>query len=154
VKWMPSLFKQEGVTLLEVMFAVGILVVGTFVTIKGIDSMQDMTTKTRVMSSTDRQIALIIENIRTSLALYQINYTFDSTSRANALQDMPMEWSSGIERPVTPACKNNNVCLPGRYGFVVQPIEAYRGLYEVTLRLTHTEWTEKFREYKFLVTVQ
>ena len=150
----PALRNQKGVTILEVMFAIGVLVVGTYVTVKGIDSMQDMTRNTRTISNTDRQIAMIIENIRTSLAQYQINYTFDADSRNDALKEMPMEWSAGVERPVTNDCKVKKICLPGRYGFVVQPIEAYRGLYEVTLLMTHTYWKEDFREYKFLVTVQ
>lgn len=150
----PALRNQRGVTVLEVMFAIGVLVVGTYVTVKGIDSMQDMTRNTRTISNTDRQIAMIIENIRTSLAQYQVNYTFDADSRNDALKEMPMEWSAGVERPVTNDCKTKKICLPGRYGFVVQPIEAYRGLYEVTLRMTHTDWKEDFREYKFLVTVQ
>lgn len=153
---MKLLKNQAGVTMLEIVFALGILTVGTYIVVKGVDNMQDMTRDTRNMSSTERQIAMIVDNIRTSLGQYQINFTYDKKSRDEELElaKLPMEWDAGTERPLSEDCKTKNQCMGGRYGFVVQPIEQYRGLYMITLRMTHTSWPEKYRDYEFLVTVQ
>jgi type II secretory pathway pseudopilin PulG len=150
------LHNQKGVTLLEVMFALGILIVGTYLTVKGVDSLQDATRATKNMSSTERQISMIVDNIRTSLGMYQINYSYAASAKEDALAiaKLPMEWDPGVERPLTDDCKNHQKCLGGRYGFVIQPVEQARGLYTITLRMTHRDWKEPFREYQFLVTVQ
>ncbi len=150
------LSNQKGVSLIEMMTAIGILAVGVVMVMRGVDSMQDMTKQTRNMSSTDRQVAMIVENIRTSLGQYQVhfNYSADSKSEALDVDNLPMEWSAGVERPISNDCRVKKICLPGRYGFIIQPIENYRGLYEVTLRMTHTDWKDKYREFRFLATVQ
>jgi len=147
---------QSGVTMLEVMFAILILVVGTYLTVQGVDSMRELSRETKNMSSTERQITLIVDNIRTSLGQYQINYESGPEAKQAALElaKLPMEWDPGVERPVTEGCLKEKKCLGGRYGFVVQPIEEPRGLYTITLRMTHRDWKEPFREYEFLATVQ
>jgi prepilin-type N-terminal cleavage/methylation domain-containing protein len=148
---------EDGMTLLEIMFALAVLGLGAYLTIEGVSQMRDMSKTTLNMSSTERQITMIVDNIRTSLGQYQINY--DSTPEAKQtaldLAKLPMEWDPGVERPVTADClANKQKCLGGRYGFVVQPLDDPRGLYSVTLRMTHREWREPFRDYEFLVTVQ
>ncbi len=150
------LLNQKGVTLLEIMFALGILIVGTYLTVEGLDKITDLSSDTRNMSTTERQVAMIVDNIRTGLGQYQINYNFSPEAKQAALNvnDLPMEWDAGVVRNVTNTCKTQKKCLAGRYGFVVQPMEEPRGLYSVTLRMTHREWKEPFRDYTFLVTVQ
>lgn len=148
---------QRGVTLLEIMFAMGILALGTYLTIEGVDQLSESTRSTKNISSTERQIAMIVDNIRTSLGQYQINYDPSSATKQEALEldSLPMEWDPGVERLAIPEClADKKKCLGGRYGFVVQPLEEPRGLYTVTLRMTHRDWKEPFREYTFLVTVQ
>lgn len=148
---------QSGFTLLEIMFALAILVLGVYMTVEGVNQMSELSRETKNLSTTERQITMIVDNVRTSLSQYQINYEYSAEAKLAALQldTLPMEWDPGIERAVTADCLGPaKKCLGGRYGFVVQPVEQYRGLYMITLRMTHRDWKEPFREFEFLVTVQ
>jgi type II secretory pathway pseudopilin PulG len=144
---------EGGVTLLEIMFALGILMVGTYVVVEGVNQLDESSRQTRNMSTTERQINAIVDNIRTGLGSYQI--TYDATQAAAMLDPtkLPMAWTSGNIAAVAD-CAHNHTCPPGRYGFVITPMPNYKGLYTVTLRMTWPDWKEPYRDYKFLATVQ
>lgn len=146
---------QAGVTLLEIIFALAILMVGTYIVVEGVGQLENTSRATRNLSSTERQINAIVDNIRTSLGHYQITYDASSTVRENLLklETLPMAWSNGKVSPVE-ECAPTKSCPLGRYGFVISPLPHYRGLYNVTLRMTNPEWKEPYREYTFLATVQ
>ena len=153
---MPAMRSQAGVTLLEIMLALGLLAVGSYLTIEGIGQMTSITKETKNLSSTERQINVIVDNIRTGLGVYQI--TFDPSTSVKEqmlnISTLPMAWNVGAVVPVK-ECEPKKNCPAGRYGFVVQPKTASsKGLYQVTLRMTHPDWNEKYRDYEFLVTVQ
>ncbi|HEY8279619.1 MAG TPA: type II secretion system protein [Bdellovibrionota bacterium] len=146
---------QRGFTLLEVMFALGILIVGTYLAAEGVNQIEDLSKDTRTLSATERQINLIVDNIRTGLGNYQISYDYSREAKEELLdlKKLPMAWAAGVVEEVA-KCEPKKTCPQGRYGFVVQPVERFRGLYTVTLRMTHKDWKEPYRDYEFLVTVQ
>jgi type II secretory pathway pseudopilin PulG len=153
---MKHLRNQGGVTLLEILFALGILVVGTYLVVEGVNQMESSSRQTRLLSSTEKQINAIVDNIRTSLGSYQITYDASDAVTAKLLDpaNLPMAWGPNTVMAVKD-CAPTKSCPLGRYGFIITPLAGSRGLYTVTLRMTNEEWKgEKFREYKFLATVQ
>lgn len=146
---------EKGFTLIEIMLALGILVLGVYLTVEGVNQMDSSARSSRLLSSTERTINTIVDNIRTSLGSYQI--TFDSsTATKNRLLDvasLPMAWGPGLITSVA-ACAPTKTCPTGRYGFIITPMPNYRGLYNVTLRMTTPEWKDAYREFNFVATVQ
>jgi len=142
---------SKGFTLIETAVALGVAAIGSFLILKGMDSMRDLTEETLLLSSNERQIHAIADNLRTGIEQHQINFDYSdaSTNRELKLEDLPMAWDVGQSAPKE-ECKN----CRGRYGYTIQVLERYRGLYQVTLRVTHKEWREPFRDYKFVVTVK
>lgn len=142
---------SKGFTLIETGVALGVAAIGAFMILKGMDSMRDLTEDTLLLSSNERQIHAIADNLRTGLEQQQINFDYSdaSTKRELKIEDLPMGWDVGISAPKD-SCPN----CRGRYGYTIQVLERYRGLYQVTLRVTHKEWREPFRDYKFVVTVK
>lgn len=142
---------QAGFTMVEIFIALAIMAVGIYGVTTGMDSMRDIAEDTMILSANERQINNIADNIRTGLEQYQINfnYTDQSTQTELKVQDLPMAWDIGINARAVdcPNCK-------GKYGYTVQVLEAYRGLYMVTLRITHKDWSEPYRDYKFVVTLK
>ena len=148
-------FNQRGTTLLEILFALGILILGTYLVVEGVNQMEESSRESQLLSLTERQINVIVDNIRTSLGSYQITYDVAAANDLLAVEKLPMAWGPGVSIAVKD-CIASSSCPPNRYGFVIVPVmgSSSRGLYKVILRMTNTEWKEPFREYNFLATIQ
>ncbi|MBX2993918.1 MAG: type II secretion system protein [Bdellovibrionaceae bacterium] len=150
-----NLKSQSGFSIVEtiVAAAIGIIVISGLIT--GAYYIRKMSSTVQIRSTEEKQIAQVIENIRSSIETYQITYNDDDATpedtreAALKIENLPMAWSADV---ITTAqeCKN----CPGRFGFVIQPFERMRGLYLVTLRLTHIEWSEGSKDYQFVVSVR
>lgn len=148
---MARILNRRGSTLIQSLVAMAILLLATFIFVGGLTAIQSQTKTTMVLGSSHREVTEIIENIRTGVEFYQIDF-----SRGSKYQDaldvtkLPMAWDVGIQ---TEAAKCPDCA--GRYGFVITPFEGYRGLYLVTVRLTHVNWgKDVFRDYQFTVTTK
>lgn len=137
---MKSLIRnQQGISILEVLLGLAMLtLVGSFF-ISGILSMKKVATDSGVKNSVYKQINDVIENIRPNVRMYQINYfTTDKEREAALAKDkLPMAWGNGMMATAKecPGC-------PGRYGFTIQAYPGMKGLYLVTVRLTHRDWSD------------
>lgn len=142
---------QRGFSIIETLVAVAVSLIVMSGLLVGAFYIRKMSSSVQVRSTEEKQIAQVIENIRSSVENYQVTYDASETAREAALQikNLPMAWSSDVITTVA-ACKD----CPGRFGFVIQPFEGMRGLYIVTLRLTHREWTEGAKDYQFVVSVR
>jgi len=142
---------QRGYSFVEVLLALGLLALMSYFVSEGLDQMRGLSNDTLTLSANERQITTIADNIRTGLDSYQVNFAHSAEAREVALDEksLPMAWDLGVTAPVA-ECK---VCK-GRYGYTVQILEQYRGLYLVTLRVKHEDWTEPFRDYQFVVTAK
>lgn len=144
-----SMIKNNlGLTIVEVLVGLGIAVTAGSAVTMGLIQAQNQTKKTTETDVTDKQILEIAENIRIAPETYQVtfDYTGDAADRLLNPTSLPMAWDKNKSVPVAecPDC-------PGRYGYIVQPFENYRGLYLVTLRLTHKSWKDTYREHQFVV---
>ena len=141
----------RGYTFVEVMVALGLLTLISYLISEGIDQMRGISDDTLTLSANERQITTIADNIRTGLDSYQINFDHSDAAREAALdvKKLPMAWDVGVSAPVAEC----SVCK-GRYGYTVQMLEQYRGLYLVTLRIKHETWREPYRDYQFVVTAK
>lgn len=141
--------KSSGFSIIEVLVSVGILGIITTVFVGGLSQFRDISRQTDLLSSSDKQINDIAENIRANFHYYQVNFDYTATTMNSllAVNSLPMAWDVGISVPAAQctSCK-------GRYGFIIQPVDAFRGLFTVRLRFTHQDWGNgNFKDYIVLV---
>ena len=48
-------FNQRGTTLLEILFALGILILGTYLVVEGVNQMEESSRESQLLSLTERQ---------------------------------------------------------------------------------------------------
>ncbi len=148
-----NLRNQRGQTIVEALVGFGLIAIVGFAFVGGMVSLRNTTRSTVVLSSSEKQISDIAENIKAGVENYQVNFNYDkSASSLLKPDDLPMAWDNGIValRSECPECA-------GTYGYTIQPYEEYRGLYKVTLRMTHKSWIEKgepFRDYIFVMSAK
>jgi prepilin-type N-terminal cleavage/methylation domain-containing protein len=91
----------------------------------------------------------IYNSIQSNLDLYQVTYDskdfYDTTSPEKLQEKLPLGWdSTQISKKET--CSG---CV-GRMGYIIEPISGYRGLYKLTVRVTHPK-IEGFRDYTMIL---
>ncbi|AHI06467.1 hypothetical protein BDW_09835 [Bdellovibrio bacteriovorus W] len=161
-KVFSPLKNNRGLTILESLLGLAMLtLVGSFF-ISGTMTMRKVARDSGTKDALYKQINDVIENIRPNVRMYQINYspTDEERAAALALDKLPMAWGNGsIETKETcPGC-------PGRYGFVIQAYPDLKGLYLVTVRLSHKDWSQQsgavssetqfgYVDYQFVVNSQ
>lgn len=143
--------RNAGFTTMENLVAISIALVVGLAMVGGLVSYRKLSQNVILMSSTDKEVNDIGENIRANMESFQINYNFSAADKEKylALSSLPMAWDVGISMP-TEQCSD----CAGRYGYIIQPFEEFRGLYVVTLRMTHKNWEEPFREFQFVVSAK
>ena len=149
---------SSGFSLIENLLAIAVVSVVSVGLMGGMIALQKMSTQTHLLTSREKQINDIADNIRVSLETYQINYAnqISVTDGSNPdvkdlldLAKLPLAWDNGVSM----TAEECTTCA-GRYGFVVQPYQSFPGLYLVTMRMTHKTWTEPYRDYVFVVSVK
>lgn len=143
--------QERGFTLVENLMAILIGVIGLSAIISGVVMYGKVNKSIEVLDSTENNINQIAESIRANIGSFQINNQF-SGANIDVLLDpkkLPMAWDTDI----TASAEDCPSCL-GRFGFVIQPFEAYRGLYLVTLRVTYASWGSTYKDYEFVVSAK
>lgn len=137
----------KGFTLVEVLVGAGIFMIVFFGVIIGSTQIVKMTHNTATLNTSDNMVDSIIENIRQSFSSQIITIDKDSAwvGTLNETEKLPMAWSLYEDVPVSECPK-----CPGRYGYTLQSMGSYSGLYIVTVQFTHTDWIAP-RKYEFIV---
>lgn len=157
-----TLRNQKGLSILEVLIGFAMIaLVGSFF-VSGMVGLRKVAKDSGTKNSIYKQINDVIESIRPNVKMYQVNYLSSDQEREQALaiEKLPMAWGNGVI-----ADKKDCSACPGRYGFVIQAYPNMKGLYLVTLRMTHKDWvTEEengsgksvanFVDYQFVVNAQ
>lgn len=153
---------QKGLSILEVLIGFAMIaLVGSFF-VSGMVGLRKVAKDSGTKNSIYKQINDVIESIRPNVKMYQVNYftSDEERERALAVDKLPMAWGNGVI-----ADKKDCAACPGRYGFVIQAYPNMRGLYLVTLRMTHKDWmtddsngagkaVANFVDYQFVVNAQ
>lgn len=147
---------EKGFGFLEVMIAISILGVGSFFVLEGYDMLTNSKVKIDKKLSNEITLSNIIESVRSNIIFEKVDFKAETTFLGN----------SGFEEVQTSLklCLVNNGLIPldnyptcpGRLGYVVAPLKVgtltLRGLYKVTIRLTHTQlFPGTFKQYEFIV---
>lgn len=144
---------NRGVTFIEAIVGFALVGVVSLIFVGGMVYLRNTTKDTVLMSTADKQIIDIAENIKSGVENYQINFNYDApVEDLLEIKKLPMAWGNGMT-----SLKEDCDGCPGTYGYLIQPFESYRGLYKVTLRMTHVSWTAKgepYRDYIFVVSAR
>ncbi|HRO67357.1 MAG TPA: hypothetical protein PL182_07325 [Pseudobdellovibrionaceae bacterium] len=144
---------STGFTIVESLVALAIVTVVGLIFVSGLDGFRRMSRASLGMSSADREINEILENVRSSVESNQVMFDSSPEAKEKMLDpnDLPMAWDVGVHAPVD-QCSG----CGGRYGYVIQPFQGggMSGLYLITLRMTHRNWKESHKDYQFVVTTK
>lgn len=144
---------NKGQTIIEAIIGFALISIVGLAFVGGLVSLRNTTKNSVVKSASEKQINEIAENIKAGVENYQIDFDFNGDdSVALDVETLPMAWDDGLitTRKECPQC-------PGFYGYTIRPYEQYRGLYKLTLRITHRTWAERgepFREYSFVMSAK
>lgn len=152
---MKKLFNQAGMGLLEILIGISIAGVGSFLIMNGIDFLSQKKSVVDKSANLENMISGIIGSVRTNIVMEKIDFVpenfLNNTTYEAVEKSLKLCWVNDGLIPIEayPNC-------PGKLGYVVTPFNVggmeYRGLYKVTLRLTHsTLLPNQFREYVFIV---
>jgi type II secretory pathway pseudopilin PulG len=146
-----KLFSNKGLTIVELLVATAIIGFALVSFIGGFIALKNISHRTSVTSTFDKQINEICGNIKAGIETYQVNFNYkDSTSSDQLPVDkLPMAWDVDVV-----STKKDCPWCQGTYGYTIQPLEAMRGLYAVQVRFTHKSWGENTRDFSFVVSVK
>lgn len=147
-----KLSAKKGFTIIEGIVALALISTVVVVFFEGIKQFRLVAFRANVLSSNEKQINDIAENIRANFQNYQVNFDYTSTklNQLLTINNLPMAWDLGVNLPVSQC----TTCR-GKYGFVIQPLDSFRGLYTVTLRFTYQDWgAGVYKDYVFLVSAK
>lgn len=159
---MKQLLKNNfGFGILEIMVSAGLVGVGLYVVMSGVDFLSDNKTAVDKNIEMEQMISGIVENVRSNIIMEKVDFAVDPTTKENlfllnstpqAVKDsLKLRWTKEgiIPADQCPDC-------PGRIGYVVLPYKSgsitMRGIYKVTIRMTHDQmFPNQFKQFDFIV---
>ena len=145
------LSKSSGFSLTEIMISLGILGIVVSVFSFAFYNYTRTSKLSQLKGSSDKQVNDLVEMIRGSIENYQITFDSKLATKEDLLdvKELPMAWDLNYYgRAVDcPTCQ-------GRFGYLIQPNTDFPGLYVVTIRVTHADWPEKFRDFQFVTSAK
>ena len=140
---------KNGFSFIEVMAASGVLAVVVYVFASGSTFLSSKNKNIEELLTLERHVNSLYENIQSNVDMYQITYDErefkENADPVKLAKYLPMAWDMKIITSVE-SCKE----CPGRMGFVIVPLNGYRGLYKLTVRATHPK-IPAFKDYIFLI---
>ncbi len=140
---------KKGFTIIEPILALSILIIMSLISYSSINQVNGLSKRVSISESSEKTVLQIIENVRTNMTSFKSSGTYYTDASALALLDdanLVMAWdiNKNMKKDSCLNCK-------GRYGFVMQPYEEFRGLYILTIKFNHEIWSGRPKIYKFLV---
>lgn len=148
----PPFHNQRGFSLVETLVGLGIMVSSGLAIVTTILVVRGVGVEIETRSSEEKQIMQIVENIRTAPENFQIAFVTGDQDKETLLkpETLPMAWGNNMVAEAS-ECEG----CPGRFGYIVQPFQGMRGLYVVTLRMTHASWKEPtYKDFEFVVSAR
>jgi type II secretory pathway pseudopilin PulG len=153
---MRFFYDQKGFTFIETLVGFAILGAATYAIMTGLDQIEQNKNKTDKNVSLENLISSVVEASRSNIIMekvdFQANETFLLNTTYQAVKDsLKMCWVNDGLIPI-----DQGMNCQARLGYVVTPLKTgnleQRGLYQVTIRITHDElFPNQFRQYQFIV---
>jgi hypothetical protein len=153
MKWWKN---QKGFGVVEVLVSFALLGGGVYTIMQGLDYIEKKKTVTDKNVSLENMLASIMESVRSNIIMEKVDFqayeTWLSNTNYTSIKDsLKMCWVKDglISIDKYPDC-------PGRLGYVIAPMKTgnleFRGLYFVTVRMTHDElFPNTWKQYQFIV---
>jgi hypothetical protein len=150
-----------GLGVLEVVLSAGLVGVGLYVVMSGVDFLTDNKTVVDKNIEMEQMISGIVENVRSNINMEKVDFAVDPSTKENlflmnstyqAVKDsLKLRWTRDGIIPAD-LCQD----CAGRIGYVVTPYRSgsitFRGLYKVTIRMTHDQmFPNEFKQFDFIV---
>ncbi len=146
------MMNNRGFTILETLIALGLLSI-VFVGVQSaMNHYLDQTQQAKSSSSNDQIVDSVLKKVVADVNQFQIDFGIVNTTPLNGkctnAEPLPVAWDIDVYTTAK-SCPN----CPGKLGYWVQPLDGYRGLYKVTVRLTHTKLfgDGNCQDYTFIV---
>ncbi len=142
----------SGMTMVELLMASAVFGLVGSILLMGLSGIFRTERRTRQLTAEDRMVLGILGNVQANLHLFptsanQVGSAGAETEIERMTDTMPMAFSESefVSVDQCPTC-------PGRFGYVIQPMQGMNTLYLVTLRLKHRDLygANGIKEYRFL----
>ena len=146
------ILNKKGFSIIESLIALSLLSIVMLISYSSIDQVKKLANNVTSSENSEKQALQIIENVRSNMNTFKATYEYYSDESAEKLLEdskLSMAWDKNIHTTTEkcPDCK-------GRYGYVLQPYEKYRGLFVLTLKVTHQSWGANSKKFRFLVSAK
>jgi prepilin-type N-terminal cleavage/methylation domain-containing protein len=148
--FLKHLKNQAGFTFMEVMATAAILGVVSYSFIGSNKFLSQSNKDINSKLSVERAALSLYRSIQTNTGAFQVTNRpadFYKMINVNELYDtLPIAWNETGVYDVS-ECPH---CL-GRMGYALAPMLQYRGLYTLTIRITHKKLIDGFKDYIFVI---
>lgn len=146
---------QKGLGMVEVLMGFALAGVGAFIILNAVDFLGEKKAIVDKSATMENLMTGLMESVRSNIAMEKVDFQSEDflnhTTYEAVENSLKLCWVNDGIIPVEeyPGC-------PGKLGYVVAPMKAgnmeFRGLYKVTVRLTHKElFPGQFKQYDFIV---
>ena len=140
---------KNGFSFIEVIVASGVLAVVIYIFGSGSTFLSGRNKDLEELLIMERHVNSLYENIQSNIDIYQITYdpkSFNDNSDPRTLSKyLPLVWDMNVLTSIE-SCPD----CPGRMGFIIVPLNGYRGLYKLTIRVTHPNVPD-FKDFFYLI---
>ena len=149
------LHSEKGFGILEVIIGLALLGTGAYLVLTGLDFIGEKKNVADKNASVENMLAGLIESVRSNISMEKVDF--------NATEWLALSTPEGVKNSLKMCWVKDGLLpidiypdCPGRLGYVVTPMKTgsleLRGLYKVTIRLTHDElFPREFKQYDFIV---
>lgn len=152
---MKKILNSSGMSLMEIMIGIGLFGVMTWAFIGGSSYITKQTSNVRSDVSQSRILDSLLMSVRGHAGVYKVNFDprdFIEAIGEEELQNplrLPLAWNDKVITTI----ENCPKCA-GRLGFIVSPVPSYRGMYKLTIRMTHPSIKKQglnFKDFDYLI---
>lgn len=142
-----SIKNNKGFGLLESIIGMAIIVIFAAIYSGGLIQFKKQAERAININVADKEVLAVIESVRQDLGSQKLNFMTGSSGIAKELDPskLPYAWSKfgTMKAEDCPTCA-------GKYGYTIQPIVGFSGLYIVTIRMSHLDWPT-YKDFKFVI---
>jgi hypothetical protein len=138
---------NSGSSFIDALIAVAILVIFSAIYSGGLIQFKKHAERAVNINVADKEVLAVIESVRLDLGSQKLNFVEGASGIALELDPakLPYAWSKfgTVKAADCPTCI-------GKYGYTIQPVTGFSGLFVTTIRMTHKDWPT-YKDFKFII---